>query len=233
MALAASHGPEYLFTAEFMDGICKLFDCIFKHGKFVNLISEPVMYGFLNGLAIIIFMSQVAQFKVVQDGVESWMHGPNLYIMMALTALTIAIVIFFPRITKAIPSSLVAIAVVFAIVMLLGIDTKQVVDIASVSGSLPSFSIPNVPFDIETLKIIFPYAIVMASVGLIETLLTLNMVDEHTHTKGKPNQEVVAQGVANMTNGFFGVMCGCSIFAQTLVIINAVEYYIFDANIDV
>src|SRR5690625_6775485 len=143
MALAASHGPEYLFAAVVMAGIIQLFVGIFKLGKFVTLISEPVMYGFLNGLAIIIFMSQVAQFKVVQDGVESWMHGPNLYIMMALTALTIAIVIFFPRITKAIPSSLVAIAVVFAIVMLLGIDTKQVVDIASVSGSLPSFSIPR------------------------------------------------------------------------------------------
>src|SRR5690625_8008160 len=117
------------------------------------------------------------------------MHGPNLYIMMALTALTIAIVIFFPRITKAIPSSLVAIAVVFAIVMLLGIDTKQVVDIASVSGSLPSFSIPNVPIDIETLKIIFPNAIVMERVGLIETLLTLNMTEIHNKKQTKPRQK--------------------------------------------
>ena len=221
MALAATHGPEYLFAAVVVAGIIQLFVGVFKLGKFVTLISEPVMYGFLNGLAIIIFMSQVAQFKVVQNGIESWMHGPSLYIMMGLTALTIAIVIFFPRVTKAIPSSLVAIAVVFAIVMLLGIDTKQVVDIASVSGSLPSFSIPNVPFDIETLKIIFPYALVMASVGLIETLLTLNMVDEHTQTKGKPNQEVVAQGVANMTNGFFGGMGGCAMVAQTLVNLEA------------
>lgn len=221
IALAATHGTEYLFAAVVLAGVIQLFVGIFKLGKFVRLISEPVMYGFLNGLAIIIFMAQVAQFKVIQDGVETWMHGPNLYLMIGLTVLTIAIIIIFPKISKSIPSSLIGIAVVFAIVFFLNIDTKKVVDIASVSGSLPSFSIPNVPLNLEALKIIFPYALVMASVGLIETLLTLTMVDEITHTKGKPNKEVIAQGVANMTNGFFGGMGGCAMVAQTLVNVKA------------
>lgn len=151
----------------------------------------------------------------------AWMSGTGLYTMLGLTALTIAIVWVWPRITKAIPPSLVAILIVFAIVSLLGIDTKKVVDIASVSGSWPAFHIPAVPFTVETLGIIFPYALVMAGVGLIESLLTLNMVDEITNTKGKSNREAIAQGVGNVVNGFFGGMGGCAMVAQTLVNITA------------
>lgn len=221
MALAASHGVEYLFATVVLAGILQSLVGLFKLGKFVRLIPQPVMYGFLNGLAIIIFMAQVAQFKIIENGVGGWMQGPSLYLMAALTLLTIAIVLLVPKFTKAVPASLVAILVVFGLVYFLNIDTKKVIDIASVSGSFPKFHIPDIPFNIETLKVIFPYALVMAGVGLIETLLTLNMVDEITNTKGKANREAAAQGLANITNGFFGGMGGCAMVAQTLVNIGA------------
>lgn len=221
IALASSHGVEYLFAAVVLAGMIQVLVGVLKLGKFVRLIPQPVMYGFLNGLAVIIFMAQVAQFKVVKNGVISWMEVSALAIMAGLTLLTIAIVFIFPRITKAVPASLVAIIIVSGLVYFLGTDTKKVIDIATVSGSLPSFHIPNIPFNIETLKIIFPYAAIMAGVGLVESLLTLNMVDEITNTKGSSNKEACAQGIANITNGFFGGMGGCAMVAQTLVNINA------------
>lgn len=217
IALAATHGVEYLFAAVALAGLLQLLVGLFKLGKFVRLIPQPVMFGFLNGLAVIIFMAQVAQFKTMEGGAEVWMEGSALYIMAGLTLLTIAIVALWPKVTKAVPPSLVAILVVFGIVFFLDIDTKKVLDIATVSGSLPSFHIPNVPFTLETLTIIMPYAMVMAGVGLIESLLTLNMVDEITNTRGKSNREAAAQGIANITNGFFGGMGGCAMVAQTLV----------------
>lgn len=221
IALASSYGVEYLFAAVVLAGLLQVMVGAFKLGKFIRLIPQPVMYGFLNGLAIIIFMAQVAQFKVVENGIETWMQGSALYLMLGLTFLTITIVFVVPKFTKAVPASLVAILVVFAIVYFFGIDTKKVIDIASVGGSLPSFHIPEIPFTFETLKIIFPYALVMAGVGLIESLLTLNMVDEITNTKGHANREAAAQGIANITNGFFGGMGGCAMVAQTLVNISA------------
>lgn len=221
IALASSHGVQYLFGAIILGGMIQILVGTFKLGKFVRLIPQPVMYGFLNGLAVIIFMAQVAQFKVVKDGITTWMEGSALMIMGGLTALTILIVLIFSKITKAVPASLVAIIIVSAIVYFFHVDTKKVIDIASVSGSLPSFHIPEIPFTLETLKIIFPYSLVMAGVGLIESLLTLNMVDEITNTKGKSDKEAVAQGIANITNGFFGGMGGCAMVAQTLVNIGA------------
>lgn len=221
IALASSHGVEYLFAAVILGGILQFSVGIFKLGKFVRLIPQPVMYGFLNGLAVIIFMAQVVQFKVVENGIERWMQGPALYLMLGLTLLTVAIVFILPKFTKAVPASLVAIIVVFGIVYFFGIDTKKVIDIAAVGGSLPTFHVPEIPFTLETLKIIFPYAIVMAGVGLVESLLTLNMVDEITSTKGESNREAAAQGLANITNGFFGGMGGCAMVAQTLVNIGA------------
>ncbi|WP_437918863.1 SulP family inorganic anion transporter [Sphingobacterium sp. LRF_L2] len=219
IALASAHGVSYLFAAVIVAGVLQLLVGIFKLGKFVRLIPQPVMYGFLNGLAIIIFMAQVAQFKISSG--SGWMGGNELYTMIGLTLLTILIVRIVPKITKVIPASLIAILAVFALVYIFDIDTKKVVNIASVSGSLPSFSIPMVPWTFETLQIIFPYALVMAGVGLIETLLTLNMVDEITNTKGKANREALAQGTANIVNGFFGGMGGCAMVAQTLVNLNA------------
>lgn len=217
MALAASHGVEYLFGAVVLAGLIQFLVGLFKWGKFVQLIPQSVMYGFLNGLAIIIFMAQVVQFKDNGD----WMQGTALYLMLGLTLLAVFIVVFLPKITKKIPSSLAAILVVFLVVQILGLGTKEVGDIASVSGALPSFSIPDIPFNLEALKIILPYAVIMASVGLVETLLTLNMVDEITQTKGKPNREAMAQGVANCVNGFFGGMGGCAMIAQTIVNLEA------------
>lgn len=221
IALITSHGVEYLFATVVLAGLIQVLVGIFKLGKFVRLIPQPVMYGFLNGLAVVIFMSQISQFRIVENGISHWMSGDALWIMLGLTILTIVIVYTFSKITKAVPASLVAIMSVFALVYFLGIDTKKVVDIASVSGSLPEFHIPLVPFTWETLSIIFPYALIMASVGLIESLLTLSMVDEITNTKGVANKESVAQGVANIANGFFGGMGGCAMVAQTMVNLEA------------
>jgi SulP family sulfate permease len=222
IALIKSHGVEYLFATVILAGLLQIFVGVFKLGKFVRLIPQPVMFGFLNGLAVIIFMAQVEQFKTIDvNGVSGWLKGSALYSMAGLTALTIAIVYIFPKITKVFPASLVAILVVFGIVLGFGINTKTVADVANVSGTLPTFRIPELPFTLETLKIIFPYALVMAGVGLIESLLTLSMVDEITATKGNTNRESIAQGFANISNGFFGGMGGCAMIAQTLVNLNS------------
>lgn len=218
IALATIHGVQYLFAAIIVAGCIQILVGALKWSQFVRLIPQPVMYGFLNGLAIIIFMAQIAQFKVVDNnGLISWMSGSSLYVMGGLTALTALIVITFPKITRIIPASLAAILIVFALVYFLDINTKKVLDIASVSGSLPSFNIPEVPFAWDTLLIILPFSLVMAGVGLIESLLTLNIVDDITNTKGNTRRESVAQGVANITNGFFGGMGGCAMVAQTLI----------------
>ena len=217
IALMNSHGLDYVFAAVAMAGIIQIMVGLFKLGKFIRLVPQPVMFGFVNGLAVIIFMSQLEQFKTVFNGEVEWLTGTPLLIMGVLVTLTIAIIVILPKFTKAIPASLVAILVVFAIVLIFNIDTKQVVDIASVSGSLPPFHVPNVPFTLETLQIILPYGLIMAAVGLTEGLLTLNLVDEITGTKGNSNKECLAQGTANIANGFFFGMGGCPMIAQTLV----------------
>lgn len=221
IALMKSHGLDYVFGAIALAGIIQLVVGILKLGKFIRLVPQSVMYGFVNGLAIIIFMAQIAQFQISNDGVSTWISGSSLYIMTGLVALTIALVLIVPKITKAIPASLVAIIVVFAVVIGFGIDTKQVVDIASISGGLPPLHIPNIPFNLETLNVIFPYAVIMAAVGLTEGLLTVNLVDEITETKGNSNRECLAQGTANLANGFFFGMGGCPMIAQTLVNLSA------------
>ncbi|PTT01075.1 sodium-independent anion transporter [Pedobacter sp. HMWF019] len=221
VALMKSNGIEYVFAAVALAGIIQILVGLFKLGKFIRLVPQPVMYGFVNGLAVIIFMAQLEQFKTVVNGQTSWLSGEPLLIMGALVTLTIAIVALFPRLTKAVPPSLVAIIVVFLLVLGLNIDTKTVKDIASVSGGFPPFHIPAIPLELETLKIIFPYALIMAGVGLTEGLLTLNLVDEITGTPGNRNRECIAQGAANITNGFFFGMGGCPMIAQTLVNLNA------------
>ncbi|NLR68666.1 SulP family inorganic anion transporter [Chitinophaga varians] len=219
IALMQSHGVEYVFAAVALAGVFQILVGIFRLGKFIRLVPQPVMYGFVNGLAIVIFMAQVQQFKV--PGGTAWLSGPALWTMLALVVLTILIVIIFPKITKAIPASLVAIIVVSLLVFGFTIDTKTVKDIASISGGFPPFHIPSVPFNIETLQVIFPYSLVMAGVGLIESLLTLNVVDEITGTKGRGNKEAVAQGTANVVNGFFTGMGGCAMIAQSFVNLSA------------
>ncbi|MEZ7500101.1 SulP family inorganic anion transporter [Flavobacterium sp. Arc3] len=221
IALMKSNGLEYVFAAVALAGVIQILIGLFKLGKFIRLVPQPVMFGFVNGLAIIIFMSQLEQFKTVVNGESVWLSGSPMYIMLGLVALTIAIVIFLPKITKAVPASLVAIIVVFGLVLGLGIETKTVADIASISGGFPPFHIPEIALSLEALKIIFPYALIMASVGLTEGLLTLNLVDEITGTKGKGNRECIAQGSANVLNGFFFGMGGCPMIAQTLVNLSA------------
>jgi SulP family sulfate permease len=221
IALMKSHGIEYVFAAVAFAGIVQILVGLFKLGKFVRLVPQPVMFGFVNGLAVIIFMSQLEQFKTIVGGNITWLSGSALYTMLGLVALTVLIVVVLPKFTKAIPSSLVAIIVVFIVVLVFNIDTKLVKNIASVSGGFPPFHIPKIPFDLDTLKIIFPYGLIMAGVGLTEGLLTLNLVDEITETKGNGNRESIAQGIANIANGFFTGMGGCPMIAQTLVNLSA------------
>jgi len=183
-------------------------------GKFIRLVPHPVIFGFVNGLAIIIFMSQLDQFKDISG---SWLIGTQLYILVGLVLLTMLIIWGLPKITKAVPASLTAILVVFGMVTFLEIDTKTVGDIASIQGGFPPFHIPEIPFNLETLSLILPYAIIVAGVGLIESLLTLNIVDEITETRGRGNKEAVAQGAANMLSGVFSGMGGCAMIGQSLI----------------
>ena len=220
IALMKSHGLEFVFGAIILAGIIQILIGILKFGKFIRLVPQPVMFGFVNGLAVVIFLSQIEQFRASNTTGE-WLSGMPLLIMAGLCALTIAIVLILPKITKAVPASLVAIIIVFGIVSGFGIETKQVIDIASISGTLPPFHIPDFALTVENLEIIFPYALVMAAVGLTEGLLTLNLVDEITGTKGNSNRECVAQGSANILNGFFFGMGGCPMIAQTLVNLSA------------
>ena len=180
----------------------------------MRLVPQPVIFGFVNGLAIIIGGSQLDQFK--DDGGE-WLTGGSLGIFVGLTLLSMAIIAFLPKLTKKVPAGLTAIIVVFGLVAALGLDTKTVGDMASIEGGFPPFHIPIVPFTLETLAIIFPYAAIVAGVGLIESLLTLNILDEITGTRGRGNRECVAQGAANILSGLFSGMGGCAMIGQSLI----------------
>ncbi|MFO7940855.1 MAG: SulP family inorganic anion transporter [Bacteroidales bacterium] len=212
--LVISHGVEYIFATVVLAGIIQILVGVFRLGKLMRLVPHPVIFGFVNGLAIIIFMSQLDQFK---DASGSWLSGAPLYTILGLVLLTMLIIWGLPKLTKAIPASLVAILAVFGIVVGLGIDTKTVGDIASIQGGFPPFHIPRIPFHFETLTLIFPYAAIMAGIGLIESLLTLNIIDEITETRGRGNKEAVAQGAANVLSGFFSGMGGCAMLGQSLI----------------
>jgi SulP family sulfate permease len=214
ISLAVSHGPEYIFATVILAGIMQAIVGFLKLGKLMRLVPHPVIFGFVNGLAIIIFMSQLDQFK---DDSGNWLTGGTLYLLLGLVLLTMLIIWGLPKLTKAIPASLAAILVVFGIVFFFGMDTKTVGDIASIKGGFPPFNIPAVPFTFETLMIILPYAAIVAGVGLIESLLTLNIIDEITETRGQSNRECVAQGAANITSGFFSGMGGCAMIGQSLI----------------
>ncbi|WP_462317725.1 SulP family inorganic anion transporter, partial [Marinilabilia sp.] len=214
VALAQSHGVEYVFATVVLAGLIQMAAGFLKLGKLIRLVPHPVIFGFVNGLAIIIFMSQLAQFKTA-DG--EWLSGSPLYTILGLVLLTMLIIWGLPKITKAIPASLAAILVVFGIVAYFGIDTKTVGDLASIQGGFPPFHIPDVPLSLETLEVIFPYAAIVAGVGLIESLLTLDIVDEITETRGSGNKEAVAQGAANMLSGVFSGMGGCAMIGQSLI----------------
>jgi SulP family sulfate permease len=222
VSLAQSHGVEYIFATVILAGVIQMTAGLLKLGKFIRLVPHSVMFGFVNGLAIVIFLAQMASFKVMgTDGQLEWMTGPNFNTMLGLVLLTMAIIWGLPRITKAIPASLVAILVVTAIVLGFDVDTRNVGDISSIKGGFPPFHIPDLPFNLETLGIIFPYAFIVAGVGLIESLLTLNLIDEITETRGKSNKEAVAQGLANFVTGFFSGMGGCAMIGQSLINISS------------
>lgn len=221
IALMRSNGIEYVFAAVALAGVIQILIGLFKFSKFIRLVPQPVMYGFVNGLAVIIFMSQLDQFKFTAGSESFWLQGTPLFIMLGLVALTIAIVVLFPKITKKIPASLVAIIIVFLVVIVFNIETKTVQDIASIEGGFPPFHIPNIPFTLEAFQIILPYSLIFAAVGLTEGLLTLNLVDELTGTRGNGNRECIAQGGSNIANGFFFGMGGCPMIAQTLVNLSA------------
>ena len=214
VSLAQQYGVEYVFATVVLAGIMQMLAGVLRLGKLMRLVPHPVIFGFVNGLAIIIFMSQIDQFKTV-DG--EWLSGSTMFIFMGLVLLTMLIIWGLPRLTKVIPASLAAILVVFGIVFFLGLDTRTIGDIASIQGTFPPFHIPDLPFTWETLQIIFPYAAVVAGVGLIESLLTLNIVDEITETRGRGNKEAVAQGTANILSGFFSGMGGCAMIGQSLI----------------
>ena len=213
-ALALSHGPEYIFATVILAGVLQLLAGVLKLGKLMRLVPQPVIFGFVNGLAIIIGGSQIEQFK--DDG-GAWLAGESLAVFAGLTLLSMAIIAFLPKLTKKVPAGLTAILVVFGLAAALGIDTKTVGDLASIQGGFPPFHLPEVPGTWETLTIIFPYAAVVAGVGLIESLLTLNILDEITGTRGQGNRECVAQGAANVLSGLFSGMGGCAMIGQSLI----------------
>ncbi len=218
VSLVALHGVEYLFVAVVLMGLLQMAVGFLRLGKFIRLVPHPVMFGFVNGLAIVIFMSQLDQFKVDgMDNASAWLSGAPLGIMLGLVLATMAIIHFLPKWTKVVPPSLVAILAVSFTVILFEIPTRTVGDIASIAGGLPSFHLPVVPLNLETLLIIFPYSLIMALVGLIESLLSLTVIDEMTETRGRGNKECLAQGTANLVTGFFGGMGGCAMIGQSII----------------
>ncbi|MCK4840103.1 MAG: SulP family inorganic anion transporter [Desulfobulbaceae bacterium] len=214
VALVQSHGVEYVFATVVLAGLIQVAAGVFRLGKLMRLVPHPVIFGFVNGLAIIIFTSQLDQFK---DLSGNWLTGDPLYVLLALVLTTMLIIWGLPKLTKAVPASLVAILVIFGIVVGFDIDTKTVGDIASIKGGFPPFHLPDIPLNLETITVIFPYAAIVAGVGLIESLLTLNIIDEITGTRGIGNKEAVAQGAANILSGIFSGMGGCAMLGQSLI----------------
>jgi sulfate permease, SulP family len=221
VSLVVTHGVEYLFAAVVLMGLLQILFAAARLGKFIRMVPYPVMLGFVNGLAIVIFLAQFSHFKAAgADGTQHWIQGPALHLMLGLIALTMAIIYLLPKLTKAVPATLVGILAVSALVALSGVATKTVGDLGSIAGGLPSFHLPGVPFDWDTLRIIFPYSLILAAIGLIESLLTLNLIDTMTATRGKPNRECLAQGAANVVTGFFGGMGGCAMIGQSMINVN-------------
>ncbi|MGB7322798.1 MAG: SulP family inorganic anion transporter [Albidovulum sp.] len=218
VSLVAAHGVEYLFATVVLMGLIQITAGLLKLGKFIRLVPHPVMLGFVNGLAIVIGLAQLEQFRLPDgQGGHAWMTGLPLAMMLALVVATMVIIWVTPRITRAIPAPLAGIGIVAALVIGFGIDVPRVGDLASIKGGLPMFHIPSVPLSWEMFKIILPYSVILAAIGLIESLLTLNLVGEITGKRGGASQECVAQGVANTVTGFFGGMGGCAMIGQSMI----------------
>ena len=213
VALVVQHGVQYLLATVLLGGLIMMAFGLLRLGKLVRMVPHPVMLGFVNGLAIVIALAQLEHFK--RDG--AWLSGPPLYLMAGLVALTMAIVYLLPRLTRSVPPALVAILGVGLAVYLLGLPTRTLGDMAHIAGGLPVFALPDIPWNLETLQIVAPYAVIMAMVGLLETLLTLNLTDEITESRGYPDRECVALGAANMASGMLGGMGGCAMIGQTMI----------------
>ncbi|MEO0371726.1 MAG: SulP family inorganic anion transporter [Pseudomonadota bacterium] len=225
VSLVAIHGVEYLFATVVLMGLIQIASGVFRLGKFIRLVPHPVMLGFVNGLAIVIFLAQLSQFQVPGTAEHAghgmangeWLSGGPLYLMLALVAATMAIIWVMPRITMAIPAPLAGIGIVAVAVIAFGMDVPRVGDMASIDGGLPAFHIPMVPLTFETFQIILPYALILAAIGLIESLLTLNLVGDITGQRGGSSKECIAQGAANTVTGFFGGMGGCAMIGQSMI----------------
>ncbi|MDP9521446.1 SulP family inorganic anion transporter [Pseudomonas putida] len=213
VALVVQHGAQYLLATVLLGGVVMILFGLLRLGKLVRLVPYPVMLGFVNGLAIVIAMAQLEHFKAG----EHWLSGASLYLMIGLVALTMAVVYVLPKLTRAVPPALVAILGVGLLVYLLDLPTRTLGDMAHIAGGLPGLALPDVPWNLDTLKIIAPYAVLMAMVGLLETLLTLNLTDEVTESRGFPDRECVALGAANMVSGLCGGMGGCAMIGQTVI----------------
>jgi SulP family sulfate permease len=218
VALVRDHGVEYLFITVVLMGIIQVAVGALRLGTLIRMVPYPVMLGFVNGLAIVIFLAQLESFKVTgADGHESWMPVGDIAIMAGFIALTMGVIFLLPRLTKHFPAALAGIVVVSAIVIFGGINTNTVGDLSSIAGGLPSFGIPDVPFTFETVRIILPFAFILAAIGLIESLLTQTLIDGITETKSQKNRECMAQGAANVVTGFFGGMGGCAMIGQSMI----------------
>ena len=234
VSLVAQHGVEYLFITVVLMGVLQILAGVFKLGKFIRIVPYPVMLGFVNGLAIVIFLAQLGQFgeagqpgwlagTFMQGSIVdvAWLQGQQLYMLLGLVLGTMLIIQFLPRLTTIVPSSLVAILVVTLLVFGLDLNTRTVGDIASIKGGLPSFHLPSVPYNMETFWIILPYAVILAAIGLIESLLTMRLIDEITESRGRGNKECIGQGVANTVTGLFGGMGGCAMIGQSMINVNS------------
>ena len=219
-------GLYYLFLTVILMGFIQILAGVFKLGKFVRLIPHPVMMGFVNGLAIVIFLSQLGMFKTSSEDGLVWMQGQDLWTMVGLVALTMAIMFGLPKLTKKLPEALIAILVVSMLVIFGNFDVATVGSFIrdgggeGLKGGLPQFQLAifdKVPLNLETLRFIGPYAIILAAIGLIESLMTLNLIDELTETRGNSNKECIAQGSANIVTGFFGGMGGCAMIGQSII----------------
>ncbi len=218
VALVVTHGVQYLFASVILMGLLQIIFAVAKLSKYARMIPHSVNLGFINGLAVVIFLAQLDHFKTLTaTGATHWMHGTPLFIMVGLVALTMLVIYIFPLLTKAFPATLTGALVVTFIVVGFHIPTTTVGDVAHLAGGLPAFHVPSVPLSWKTLEIILPYSLIMAANGLVETLLTLNLIDEMTDTRGKPNKESLAQGVSNVVSGFFGAMGGCAMLGQSII----------------
>ncbi|NGX45962.1 MAG: Bicarbonate transporter BicA [Chlamydiae bacterium] len=224
VSLVIQYGVEYLFATIVLTGIFQVLVGVFRLGKLIRILPKSVMVGFVNGLAIVIFMAQLEQFKVHSGGQSEWLTGYPLYLMVGLVGLAMAVTHFLPKFTKKLPSALVAIILVALAVQLFQLDTLVVNDMMGgreVSAGLPVFAWLHVPINFETFKIIVPYAVTLCIVGLSESLMTLSLIDEMTLTRGRPNKECIAQGTANVLSGFFQGMGGCAMLGQSMINTNS------------